>query len=485
MQQYSYRQLITQKNFVMIGVPVVAAASFCFWAAQSNTDGTGSRSSPNTSSSKNAQHTFKTTRKRFNYGIAVAESSRDGDNSNINVDADLHSHSHSRRSFQTPADKFFRENKRIPLPLVPHARLDDLLSSSSSSSSSTSASTTSSSSENNNNDSNSNNTILVIGDVHGCYDELLALHAKAVKEHNSGVDFSYTILVGDLCNKGPKSARVIRHVRETPNWFSVRGNHDDAALAAALGDQKRLQKKTYQWVVGGERSNENENQTNERKNDKDDDSSVVVVIGRTTDDEESSSSSSSSVVGLSDDDVHWLSQLPYTIRIPGDYFGRDEADTDTLVVHAGLVPNKELEEQTTTTMTTIRDLLVRCNEDGKFTHYEYYKGGAKPANVCVENNNDDDDDDDDDDDAKMSMPCNEAVAWASVWNGPQKVVFGHDARRKLQLYANDWATGLDTGAVYGGELTGIILPKRKLVSVKSNEYSPITTPKKSRTNSKR
>jgi hypothetical protein len=45
--------------------------------------------------------------------------------------------------------------------------------------------------------------------------------------------------------------------------------------------------------------------------------------------------------------------------------------------------------------------------------------------------------------------------WGRHYAGPPHVVFGHNARPDPQVHP--WATGLDTGCVYGGRLTGVLL----------------------------
>ncbi len=45
--------------------------------------------------------------------------------------------------------------------------------------------------------------------------------------------------------------------------------------------------------------------------------------------------------------------------------------------------------------------------------------------------------------------------WGESYEGPPHVIFGHNARREPQLHA--WATGIDTGCVYGGRLTAVVL----------------------------
>jgi hypothetical protein len=51
--------------------------------------------------------------------------------------------------------------------------------------------------------------------------------------------------------------------------------------------------------------------------------------------------------------------------------------------------------------------------------------------------------------------------WGSCYTGPPQVVFGHNAAPGLQLHP--WATGLDSGCVYGGRLTAMVLAHRQRI----------------------
>ncbi|MBX3227563.1 MAG: serine/threonine protein phosphatase [Labilithrix sp.] len=88
----------------------------------------------------------------------------------------------------------------------------------------------------------------------------------------------------------------------------------------------------------------------------------------------------------------------------------DFPEHDLRVVHAGLDPALPFEQQNPATLMRIRTVPL-----------------AKKAHVL----------------------------WGTRYAGPPHVVFGHNAAPRLQLHA--WATGLDTGCVYGGQLTALVL----------------------------
>ena len=63
--------------------------------------------------------------------------------------------------------------------------------------------------------------------------------------------------------------------------------------------------------------------------------------------------------------------------------------------------------------------------------------------------------------------------WFDAWRGPETVVFGHWA--KMGKVDRPLAKGLDTGCVYGGQLTGIFWPRAEWVSVPAQRvwFDPI------------
>jgi serine/threonine protein phosphatase 1 len=73
-------------------------------------------------------------------------------------------------------------------------------------------------------------TVYVVGDVHGCIDELRTLWEKL----DPGAD-DMVVFVGDLVRKGPASAAVVEFVRSRDNAVSVRGNNEAKILRGEVG----------------------------------------------------------------------------------------------------------------------------------------------------------------------------------------------------------------------------------------------------------
>lgn len=65
------------------------------------------------------------------------------------------------------------------------------------------------------------------------------------------------------------------------------------------------------------------------------------------------------------------------------------------------------------------------------------------------------------------------VTWASHYLGPPHLVFGHDARSGLQFH--DSATGLDSGCVYGGWLSALVVPQGEEIPPVSERRSLVVS----------
>ena len=82
---------------------------------------------------------------------------------------------------------------------------------------------------------------VVVGDLHGCYDELLALVEKV------GLGASDRLVcVGDLVTKGEKSREVLELFMHDGRFSSVVGNHDRALLDYWKGRRAKKELKPSQ-----------------------------------------------------------------------------------------------------------------------------------------------------------------------------------------------------------------------------------------------
>lgn len=167
---------------------------------------------------------------------------------------------------------------------------------------------------------------------------------------------------------------------------------------------------------------------------------------------------------LSADDVAWLQQLPFTLTFPRQqligtllisvvsfyvyvcYACKARPSPVLLAVHAGLVPGVPLEKQDFKAMTTMRNLAP---QPWIVQLLDTLFGTQTPL--------------------KPLETTQAGTAWAFSWQG-DKVVFGHDAMRRLQRTRH--AVGIDGGCVYGHDLLGYLYPSEEIISVSGWNSKP-------------
>lgn len=88
---------------------------------------------------------------------------------------------------------------------------------------------------------------LVIGDIHGCYNEFQALLDKAGLSEGDII-----VSVGDCVDRGPDTPAVLAFFQKTPNVFLVMGNHERKHVRAGRHEVKLAQSQKISRIQFGE-----------------------------------------------------------------------------------------------------------------------------------------------------------------------------------------------------------------------------------------
>jgi len=272
--------------------------------------------------------------------------------------------------------------------------------------------------------------VYAIGDIQGCFTELMAL----LERIQFDAEHDQLWFTGDLINRGPQSLNVLRFVRElnerTPNAaITVLGNHDLHLLAVAEGKGRQHRSDTLDEILAAP------------------DREPLLA---------------------------WLRQQPLM---------HHDAALGFCLIHAGLPPQwsiQEAKKYAAEVETVLRgeryqeffaqmygnqpdrwqeDLtgwerlrfitncftrLRFCDENGRFNMQAKGEPGSQPAGYVP----------------WFEVPDRQAQA--------ERIVFGHWST--LGLYKKNNVVSLDTGCLWGGQLTALCLNDNSVRAVECSAY---------------
>lgn len=157
-----------------------------------------------------------------------------------------------------------------------------------------------------------NKKFIVVGDIHGCFDEFINLLGEF--NYESG---DFVISCGDLVDRGNKVRETIEWFMKTPNAYVVEGNHDNKARRYWKGNK------------------------------------VKVVDGLAKTIEQCEGMDKAAL-------VDWIASWPQIIQVP------DIEGKPTYVVHAGIDPKYSIDKQSAESCIYLRFL---GNKDFYKTHF--------------------------------------------------------------------------------------------------------------------
>lgn len=238
--------------------------------------------------------------------------------------------------------------------------------------------------------------VIVVGDVHGCLEELDELVGELAPGPGDRLVF-----LGDLLDRGPDPIGVLRRVRAL-GAECLLGNHEEKHLRYARHEAK-----------------------------------VRAIAGYANPMRPFTGELLAQHRALTQDDLAWMERLPVVLRLAPGW----------LAVHGGLEPGRPLDRQKTPLVLRLRHV----NASGRFV------GGDDPT---------------------VAPPGSRP--WASAWRGPDSVVYGHQVhdlkvpRRDRDRGSGAECWGIDTGCCFGGHLTALVLPERRVVQVQARRaYQPL------------
>lgn len=264
--------------------------------------------------------------------------------------------------------------------------------------------------------------MILIGDVHGSLKQLKKLLTRV--EYDNGKD-DHVILLGDFTNKGPDSIEVINYAIEH-NLDCILGNHELAMM------------KRYSQFHGVKPPTFINHETNDnstlRMKEAYDLDELMKLAKKITPEHINFLSKCSP--------IKKLGPVPHYTNGKQNKHAKYQADG--IAVHAGLVWSKGIHHQDIEEVTTMRNLL--------------------PPNWEIPT-----------DDRKDKVGGVKSVAWTKIWNEKQleiyekdvdslkdtdltlgtKIFYGHDAKRGV--VTKEFSNGLDSGCVYGKQLTAVII----------------------------